>query len=221
MDVELALKALAIRRPIFHSEADFQHELAQELAKQAPGIDVRLEIPASYGEQARAFIDLLTHQNGKTTFFELKYKTLAIETQYENEPYSLKNQGAQDQGSYDFIKDIARIEHFVESRPNSEGYAIMLSNDQRYWKPRRKQNSIDAEFQLIDDRVLSGTFAWGQFAGVGSTKGRMSSIELRRKYPIQWKPFSHFSVQERLSFRYLSIHVTAETANTQNRLLHV
>ena len=39
------LSALAEQRPVFHSEADFQHAFAWEIHQQLPMASVRLELP--------------------------------------------------------------------------------------------------------------------------------------------------------------------------------
>lgn len=210
MDIDSVLRALAAKRPVFHSEADFQHALAWEVRANNPEINVRLEVPTFLKNQARAFIDFLTRHNGQTTFFELKYKTLATNLEHEGEIFNLKNQGAQDQGSYDFLKDLTRIESFVEATPNSSGYAIMLSNDPKYWTARRKVNPIDADFQLLDGRILSGTLAWAKHAGIGSINGREPAIILRRNYPIRWLPFSELNSPGIASFRYLCLHIAPD-----------
>ena len=42
-DVEAVLASLAAKRPVFHSEADFQFAFAWESQKRYPGLKVRLE----------------------------------------------------------------------------------------------------------------------------------------------------------------------------------
>ena len=44
-DLAAALTALAERRPVFHSEADFQHELAWLVRERYSDVGVRLERP--------------------------------------------------------------------------------------------------------------------------------------------------------------------------------
>lgn len=208
MNIESILKSLAAKRPIFHSEADFQYALDREIETNNPQIAVEREARVTLKNQARTCVDLLARHNGQTTFFELKYKTLAINLECEGESFSLKSHGAQDQGAYDFLKDIARIESLVETTPNSSGYAIMISNDPRYWKPGLKENPIDAEFRLLDGRILSGTLAWAKHAGNGSIKGRESAITLRHDYPIRWLQFSELNSPGKSIFRYLCLRIT-------------
>ncbi len=44
-DVHVLLRKLAAKRPLFHSEADFQHALAWELHEDDPELAIRLEYP--------------------------------------------------------------------------------------------------------------------------------------------------------------------------------
>ena len=221
IDIHKAMRNLATRRPIFHSEADFQHALAWELHVLDPGLEIRLEVPASYKAQSRAFIDLVVRKNRITAFFELKYKTINTSIKHNGEAFNLKTQGAQDQGSYDFLKDISRVESFVSCTDSAFGYAIMLSNDKRYWTQRRGINPIDADFQLLDDRILSGQLAWAAHAGVGSTKGRESPLDFRRSYQIKWLPYSEIVEPYASQFRYLSLEITAEECTRQPSLQQV
>ena len=44
--VRHALEELSARRPVFHSDADFQHELAMRIKYHDPTVSIRLERPA-------------------------------------------------------------------------------------------------------------------------------------------------------------------------------
>ena len=52
IDIVGLMSALAARRPVFHSEADFQHALAWELHTRLPALDVRLELPVEASGKA-------------------------------------------------------------------------------------------------------------------------------------------------------------------------
>ena len=43
LDLLGAMRALASHRPVFHSEADFQHALAWQIHRMLPGAVIRLE----------------------------------------------------------------------------------------------------------------------------------------------------------------------------------
>lgn len=209
IDISLVMHRLSCRRPIFHTEADFQHALAWELQKLDFTLDIRLEVPAIYKSQSRAFIDLVVRKGGITIFIELKYKTIKTSFELGGELFSLKNQGAQDQGSYDFLKDIARVESFVDNTKNSYGYVIILSNDKKYWSQRTSANPIDLNFQLLDDHSVSGNLEWASHAGAGSIKGRESPIVLRGSYPVRWIGYSTIDFPSPSQFRYLSLRIAS------------
>lgn len=48
IDIEQVLKELAKKRPVFHSEADFQHALAWEIQITYPDANIRLEKPFQF-----------------------------------------------------------------------------------------------------------------------------------------------------------------------------
>jgi hypothetical protein len=62
-EVHVALAALALERPVFHSEADFQHSLAWQLHVADPSVQIRLETRPRRG----ARLDLLVRSNGHRT----------------------------------------------------------------------------------------------------------------------------------------------------------
>lgn len=69
-DIHSLLAGLARKRPVFHSEADFQFALAWEIRKRR-GFDVRLEFPPFPNERMR--LDIWVPELG--TAIELKYLT--------------------------------------------------------------------------------------------------------------------------------------------------
>jgi hypothetical protein len=130
--IETIIKELQKERPVFHSEADFQHAVAWEIHRHHPTSAVRLEVDRGTAEQ-REHLDILVKDSDRTCAIELKYKTRKLDTVFGGERFHLRNHGAQDIGRYDFIKDIVRFERFVIGNANSVGYAIFLTNDDSYW----------------------------------------------------------------------------------------
>lgn len=65
---------LARKRPLFHSEADFQHALAWLLHEQWPQARIRLEYPFTLNEK-RCYLDVFVQQGEQQLAIELKYKT--------------------------------------------------------------------------------------------------------------------------------------------------
>ena len=63
--------ALAAIRPIFHSEADFQHALALSLIARHPDLELRLEHPR---DGVAGAIDIIGRSGGRRVLaLELKY----------------------------------------------------------------------------------------------------------------------------------------------------
>jgi hypothetical protein len=200
------LDSLALKRPIFHSEADFQHALAWEIGLLHPGTHIRLEIPSIFRER-RASIDMLTRDESRVRFFELKYKTRGANVELNGETFILKQQSAHDQGASDFLKDVCRIEAFVAATPGAEGFAIMLTNDAKYWSDSFRSTVIDREFKLYQGREIGGTLSWLLSAGPGSIGKRERSLHLRNKYRVEWKEYSDLSSKGVPPYRYLCLQI--------------
>jgi hypothetical protein len=191
LDLDRILRMLAEKRPIFHSEADFQHALAWEIHIVEPAALIRLELPVRLEMNRPTYLDLLVQCDQQRYAIELKYKTSAMATEINGENFLLSNRSAQDAGRYDFLKDVVRLEQYVAKTQNSTGYAIFLSNDSLYWnEPRRDITSV--AFSIHDTRQIhSGTeMCWAAHAGSGSTKGRERPIVCKSSYSCSWKSYS-------------------------------
>ena len=94
------LASLADERPLFHSEADFQHAFAWALQRRHPQLSVRLEVPVRQGQSA-IHVDLLASSGTERIAVELKYKTRALAVTVASEEFRLTNQAAQDFGRYE------------------------------------------------------------------------------------------------------------------------
>lgn len=202
------LVQLAKRRPCFHAEADFQHALAWQIQQLFPDANIRLEVPIM-GHTKLLHVDIWIIFPAHIWALELKYKTRALEAVAAHESYHLLNQGAQDIGRYDFVKDVYRLEQLAATYPTLRGYAILLSNDSNYWTPSLRQATIDTDFRLGDGRILSGTMAWQAQAGKGTTRGRESPLTLYGHYPIMWQTYSILDGTGPTHFRYTLVEVTA------------
>lgn len=105
-----AIDQLAIRRPIFHSEADFQHELAIELRNMIPASEMRLEHPIRIDRIGTLNIDIIVRCHNCWYAIELKYLSRGLEIDYFGETFILKQQGAQDIRRFDVLKDVWCLE---------------------------------------------------------------------------------------------------------------
>jgi hypothetical protein len=197
---------LAKKRPIFHSEADFQHAFAWELHRRLPDSDVSLERPYR-AKAATLHLDMLVQSEGQSLAIELKYKTRKFEHSTSDQSYHLSNQSAQDIGRYDFIKDIWRLEEITRSIPQCVGWAIMLTNDSTYWGNSKRADTVDAFFRLSEGLTIHGTRDWGERASAGTKKNRETPLVLTNSYQLRWADYSTPSTRPNGTFRFLAVEV--------------
>jgi len=178
LDMHGLLGRLSAERPIFHSEADFQHALAWLIHSQNPSAQIRLETRPERGIR----LDLLVVIGGERFAIELKYLVARFEGVVKGERFDLPNQSAQDISRHEFIKDVARLERFVADDVADSGWAVALSNDGGYWRQGSKVDPIDAMFRIHEGSALQGTRSWGPLAGAGTTCNREAPLALRGAY---------------------------------------
>lgn len=201
IDLGETLVRLAKRRPVFHSEADFQLAFAWEVQRIDPLIEVYLETRPLQG--VRLDIAFERPDLGQYTAVELKYLTRPWSGTIGGQQYDLKN-GARDNGRYDVVKDIARVERFVESRAGANGAVIVLTNDSGYWEPKEGSTAIDSAFRINEGAVLVGKREWGR-APAGAE--RRNALELRYRYEMHWTNFVPVSDETGVCLRQLVVEV--------------
>jgi hypothetical protein len=86
--VATAMGLLAQRRPLFHSEADFQFALAWELKTSHPDADLRLEKRVI--DDPRIELDILCVLDGRRYGLELKYPRSGVDVQVADERFVLR-----------------------------------------------------------------------------------------------------------------------------------
>jgi hypothetical protein len=209
-DIAIILKQLSHDRPIFHSEADFQHALAWLIHQNYPEMRVRLEVNP-YKDGQRAYIDILLKDGATAIPIELKYKTRVFDAAHGDEDFHLLNQSARPLGRYDFIKDIARLERFIETHPGSSGFAIFLSNDAAYWESAKHTGTIDDQFRIHENTVLKGSRVWSDLTG-GTKSKRIAELALRGEYPLLWQDYSQIEDTASGKFRYLLLAIRNNAA---------
>lgn len=198
MQIAEVLQELSSERPIFHSEADFQHSLAWKIHEKFLDAKLRLEYPVDIDEapvgKSRLYLDIWL-QLGDTTYgIELKYKTKELDM-FNGEHFVLKNQFAVDIGRYDYLKDVERLERLVHNRTLSRGYAILLTNDHLYWELPTKEGTVDKDFRIHNGRTIRANqeLKWSENASKGTMKNRESSIILMNHYSLTWNEYSAFT----------------------------
>jgi hypothetical protein len=202
-EIEQTMAALARVRPLFHSEADFQHAFAWQLHSAYPDARVRLETRPRPGVR----LDVLALIDGRRVAVELKYLLRDLTTTVEDELFELPFQSAQDVRRYDFVKDLARLELLLTDGATDDGFAIALTNDPSYWQGGNREDVADAAFRLGEGRALTGALAWAAHTGAGTMRGRESPLALTGTYELRWRDFSRVEGGRYGTFRYLVVEV--------------
>ena len=204
LDINRLMASLAETRKVFHSEADFQHALAWRIQEAMPESRVRLEVDVLHVQHQRRFLDIWLPVEGIA--IELKYKTRGFEVVQGDESFVLRNQSAQTQGRYDFIRDIHRLELMrSQLKQWKAGYAVLLTNDSSYWKDSARRDTVDADFRVHEGRAVSGELTWAASAKPGTVRGRESPIEIHGPYRLRWQQYSSFPGKSYGSFQYLAV----------------
>lgn len=205
MDLLPIIETLRLKRPLFHSEADFQFALAWEIQKELPTAAIRLEYPPE--SEPNKYIDILVRNNGCSYPIELKYKTKKLSATMGGEQFLLKNHGAQDIGAYDFIKGICRVESFANNLDGFKcGFVLWITNDPYYWNAPNNANAGYAAFSVHHGAKKSGAMSWGSHLGTGTIKGREKELILSGEHEIVWNNYSDLGVKPGL-FKYALMRV--------------
>lgn len=203
-----AIERLREQRPVFYSEADFQHALAWEMHLAEPSAQVRLEAPLLAGGRER--LDLWFADRSQRLAIELKYPRAPFRAEIEGEPtpFERRSQDAEDDTRYAIAQDLRRIERLIEEGHADAGCVLVLTNIRSMWRvPPRPTTALDAAFRIHEDRVLSGQLEWG--AG-GRAK---QPVPLTGHYVCRWRDYSELSEASGASvFRY-SLLVTESSAD--------
>jgi hypothetical protein len=158
IDLHAVLKSLASKRPIFHSEADFQLALGMEIERQHPHAEVRLEYKPFPGE--RVHLDMWVHHDGRWLAIELKYKARAVSVDWRGERFELVGQGAQDLSGYDVWKDVTRVERICGEFEHTDGYVVLLSNDDSIWRRVSATDASVGAWSICVWNPLLGLACW-------------------------------------------------------------
>lgn len=207
LNIPELLLELAKRRPVFHSEADLQHELAWQLREQDKSLQVFLEYPLKKGSSAA--IDILIRKGSHQMALELKYLCWRFDhTMGDGVEFFLKSQGAQNIRCYDVWKDVERMEQFIAAHSGASAGVLVLTNDSKYWKGPKRDNTSAAAFSLREGRKVGPSeLDWAAHTGPDTKKGREAAIELGGKYSINWQGYSHIKIPEG-NFRFLHLPVS-------------
>ncbi|MCE2501008.1 MAG: hypothetical protein J4G13_09110 [Dehalococcoidia bacterium] len=209
LDIDELMSDLSLRRPIFHSEADFQHALAWRIHETRPDCDVRLEFNPSPDADSRMAVDIWVRLPEGTVAIELKYCTRELQQEWRNERFVLRQHGGQPPRRYDFVKDVQRLEWTLQiPSPADYGFAVLLANESMYWTPPTRTNITDIAFRIHDGhRIGSGELRWGISTGAKTKQNREEPIYLNGTYALYWRDYSTFGNNPGEQFRYVAVAV--------------
>lgn len=223
-DVVGLLKTLSDERPIFHSEADFQHALAWKLHSTIPTASIRMEInsPAinrspqqKAKSKGRMRLDIRAQIDKLYVGLELKYRTNELSTTMDGELFKLSKHSAYPIGRRAFLDDLRRLEYFVDHEWIDIGYAILLTNAYTYWNPSQGEYNCDKAYEIFHERSITpGSFDWAAHTGSG-TKGKATTpITLRSAYRFQWHHYSTIPSTMNCQFKFLVVEVNSRNDST-------
>lgn len=178
------LNELKERKKYFSSEADFQLALAMQIEKKygehsviceyAPDYESDVEESDVEDKKSRIHIDIL--YRNENIPIELKYRTKKAKIDFGAYKISLTNQGAHDEGSYGFWRDVCRIGEYVKKQNASEGYVVFLTNDGWYKNSdysKCKDPHYYDQFNLNENRKMRN----GTISGIKKSLKDVPNIE--------------------------------------------
>ena len=212
-DLRATLAMLAEQRPVFHSEADFQHSLAWAIRAQRQDIGVRLEHPTPW-KGPRGSIDIWLRGTDSATAIELKYWTRKGELTANGEQFYFRGWGGALE-RYEFWKDVERTERIVD-KGHADGYVVALANVEGCWgHPQRGwQETKDAAFRLHEGRSVEGPLDWAAETAP-DTKKENPPLALRGCYVTSWRDYSRPASGNGGEFRYLLLDVAEGLRRTR------
>ena len=212
-DLDATLMELAVQRPVFQNEMDFQFSFAWQIKMKFPNWNIRFEKNLTDSEDEKRRIDLWIE--GENTYaIELKYPTQELFHEVNNEIFKLRNQSAVDYSRYAFLKDIQRMEEVVSNNTDVKGYAILITNDMSIELPPTKDDVADFQFRIHEGKVINNEeLDWIRKEGGQSFGDMENPIKLRGTYKFNWKDYSELKMKNNLpvtngKFRYLFVEIS-------------
>ena len=212
LDLDIILTELAVKRPVFQNEGDFQFELAWKIKTKFPNWRIRFEKNLTDLDNEKRRMDLWI-EGDNTYALELKYPTRTLSHEVNNEIFKLRNHSAEDYSRYAFLNDIQRMEEVVSNNTDVKGYAILITNNMSIGVPPTKDDVADFQFRIHEGRIINNEkLDWIRKEG-GQSYGHMETpIKLRGTYKFNWKDYSELKNKNNLpvtngKFRYLFVEI--------------
>ena len=193
------IQSLANDGKIFSNEKQFQIELAWAILHQLPDCEVYLESMIRPG--IKEYTDIVVGLDGKYYPIELKNRLAdrAIVYTIGEDSYYTNKQGATDEGTLYFVKDIERLERLktevFQGKTFGQGYAIIISNNPLFWKDDEEQSKKgnaaqskeETRFQkghsLTDEKYIPALYQYL------AKEGKKQKVVLSKPYKIEWDDF--------------------------------
>ena len=188
-------------RELMFNERDYQMHLAVFLRQTGhyDDVDVEYFLPntiakvVGYEWDSHLRLDLVVCKADKFAVIELKYPTAQVVTEIHRfgqaipDVEIMKQQGAQDIVSYNFWKDVRRIEVVKALFPKVlGGLAVMLTND-AYYVRGPKKGSLCEEFSTANGRTnVHGLLDWTR--QTQTTDGK-PGFTLSGNYSLHWEDY--------------------------------
>ncbi len=181
-----ALKELAKRKPIFHSEEELQNYFGNAMLMLYPDSLFKLSRRRDAGlNYPKPKYDLWVEFGGIKFLVNIKYVTSA----YKDDEFMLLDQGYEETQIFDFLKDVERIEKL--SKDGVFGFNIFLTNCSSYW-----ENS-ENDLNIADKTEVKGSITW-----------KKQYLDLKGDYSCIWMDYSKLKKSAPNStFRYLLFKV--------------
>ncbi|WP_018689191.1 HNH endonuclease signature motif containing protein [Ahrensia kielensis] len=209
LSIDEFMSSLAKRHPVFISRGHKKH-VAETIKAIWPSATLEEDYkgPETAGPKVHFFI-----RDGATKIaINFRYKTSKFEL--DDEGIELKDHNALDHGRYDFVSDLASMEQLINEVEQTVGWAIILTNDDRYWKvpDRDFSHRFDRDFRISENIVLKGKFEWLPAASDGTKNNRDRPAFLNGAYKCEWKNYSSFSDDKNGAFRYLGLSTSTTSS---------
>ncbi|QST00992.1 hypothetical protein IMZ31_05320 [Pontibacillus sp. ALD_SL1] len=177
-----------------------QQDLASKLAAHLESIGYSVEMNKQVGNEK---VDLWAEKGLDVLAIELRYKTAKLNTLYNDIHIDLKHQGAQDQGRYDYLRDLSKLENIMKDYRDVRAYALLITNDKLYWEKPVNTDTVDSDFRIHGGRSLTGDLAWKVEASQGTMVAREEVLSLGEEYQLEWIPFLTLEEEKNGEFKAL------------------
>ncbi len=191
--IEHWMTILSRRRPVFHSEFDFQFALCNEL-EHAGVSRIRLERMVQLTGNPRFRVDIMGQVEDTPIALEVKYPKKrfvgTVSSDGCDESFNLPSSGAFDLDAHAIWKDASRIEELLAAEIVEAGAVIALSNFD-FWDQRKHRHRTQAyDFRLWQGReVEAGTVLSFPDSAKWVTR-EYSPVQLRCSYRCNWRQYS-------------------------------